>query len=221
MTSSGFNHTDQPPYGGVYPYAHINYTMTSMAASSSPLNSEGYLDDLPMPSTSYGNQYILPQSMPHSVPSTIPSELTTAFPSGMYNLPHPDSRSPYPHSVQLPQSPQPYPSVSHLPYPVDPAKPPPHIQMYVCEWGVKQCNTLAPGKNREMGEHLREFHEFIGNEKDTVHCHWGNCNKELQRMNMGRHIVSTHLRQTTICPRCKKTLSRPDVASRHEKQCGK
>lgn len=225
MASSGFfNQTSQPPYGDVYQYAHINYATTSMAAHPSPLNAGGYPDNMPVPSTSYGNQCISPQFMPHSVSSAVSPHPTLVFPSGNYNFPHGDSRSSYPPSVQLPYSPQSYSSISPLPYPADPAIPskqPSHIRMHACKWGVKACNTLAPGKNREMGEHLREFHEFIGNEKDIVHCHWSNCNKSLQRMNMGRHIVSTHLRQTTICPRCNKSLSRPDVASRHEKQCCK
>ncbi|KAI6169547.1 hypothetical protein EDD17DRAFT_16309 [Pisolithus thermaeus] len=225
MASSGFfHHTDQPPYSDVYQYAHINYTMASVTASSSSLNAGGYPDSPPAPRANYGNQCISPQFIPHDVSSTARSHPSLVFLGGTYNIPHPDSQSPYPSPAQLPQSPQPYPSISYPPYPCDQTntvKPLPHIPFHVCEWGAKPCNTMAPGKNREMGEHLREFHDFIGNEKDSVPCYWGNCDKSLQRMNMGRHIVSTHLRQTTICPRCNKSLSRPDVASRHEKQCGK
>lgn len=225
MASSGFfYHTDQPPCSGVYQHAHVNYTMATVTASSSSLNAGGYPDNLPAPCASYGNQCNSPHFIPHDVSSTVPSHSSPALFGGTYNLPHPDSPSPYPSSIQLPQPQQPTPSISYPPYPSDQAitvKRPPHIPMHVCEWGEKPCNMLAPGKNREMGEHLREFHDFIGNEKDSVPCYWGNSDKSLQRMNVGRHIVSTHLRQTTICPRCNKSLSRPDVASRHEKQCGK
>lgn len=198
--------------------------MAIATASSSPSNAGGYPDNLLALGASYGNQCNPPQFIPHDVSSTVSSRSSLALLGGTYNLPHPDSPSPYSSSVQLPQPQQPIPSVSYPPSPCDQTitdKRLPHIPMHVCEWGEKPCNSLAPGKNREMGEHLREFHDFIGNEKDSVPCYWGNCDKSLQRMNVGRHIVSTHLRQTTICPRCNKSLSRPDVASRHEKQCGK
>ncbi|KAI6129434.1 hypothetical protein EDD16DRAFT_1545558 [Pisolithus croceorrhizus] len=192
MASSGFfNHTDQPPYSDIYQRAYIDYTMASATASSSSWNAGGYPDDPPAPCTNYGNQCISPQFVPHDVSSTARSHPSPVFLGGTYNLPHTDSQSPYPSPAQLPQSPQPYPSISYPPYPcheTNTVKPLPHIPMHVCEWGAKPCNALAPGKNREMGEHLREFHDFIGNEKDSVPCYWGNCDKSLQRMNMGRHI---------------------------------
>ncbi|KAL4074317.1 hypothetical protein J3A83DRAFT_4235087 [Scleroderma citrinum] len=177
--------------------------------------------------------------MPHIVPgghfpstpfypqNTASSTVSYLYPSGGYDpsspVNHQVSQS-YPPTIHLSGMPQPYPSIPFpsCPVPRTPTPPPPsHIHMYSCEWREGRCTGWAPGKNREMGEHLRELHHFIGNEKDLVRCLWGNCNKHLQRMNMGRHIVSTHLRETTTCPRCNKTLSRPDVASRHEKQCGK
>ncbi|KAG1716099.1 hypothetical protein ID866_1071 [Astraeus odoratus] len=175
-----------------------------------------------MPTTVSVNQVPSPQYYPPNVVPNVPP-YQMPYPGVGYTptpVNHPVNQTTLPPSV----SQQSYSGVSFpsFPTPQTPTPPPPsQIYMHRCEWTTRSCNGWAPGKNREMGEHLRESHDFIGNEKDTVHCQWGNCNKSLQRMNMGRHIVSTHLRETTTCPRCNKTLSRPDVASRHEKQCGK
>ena len=97
-----------------------------------------------------------------------------------------------------------------LPIPrLQPTPPSPsHIHAHACEW---RLGGWAPGRNRDMGEHPREVHGFTGNEKDFVRCYWGNCDKQLQQMNMGRHIMSTHLRETTTCHRCNKALSRPNA----------
>lgn len=89
-----------------------------------------------------------------------------------------------------------------------------------CRWlGGPMCDGLAPGRNREMGEHLRVHHQFVGHERDTVQCEWENCGQTMQRMNVPRHIVSRHLLAAANCRFCGKRFSRPDVVARHERTC--
>jgi len=118
------------------------------------------------------------------------------------------------------------PVVTHQP-PIPPATPenpiPPNLPFYYhpCRWlSGPQCDGRAPGKNREMGEHLRVFHHFVGHERDPVRCEWENCGQTMQRMNVPRHIVSRHLLAAARCRFCSKRFSRPDVVSRHERTCG-
>ncbi|KAG8213746.1 hypothetical protein J3R82DRAFT_10452 [Butyriboletus roseoflavus] len=94
------------------------------------------------------------------------------------------------------------------------------FQYHLCRWlGGPRCGGLAPGRNREMGEHLRVYHRFIGHERDTVQCEWENCGQTMQRMNVPRHIVSRHLLAAASCRFCGKRFSRPDVVTRHERTC--
>lgn len=94
------------------------------------------------------------------------------------------------------------------------------FQYHPCRWlGGPRCDGLAPGRNREMGEHLRAYHHFIGHERDTVQCEWENCGQTMQRMNVPRHIVSRHLLAAASCRYCGKRFSRPDVVARHERTC--
>lgn len=94
------------------------------------------------------------------------------------------------------------------------------FQLHPCRWlGGPRCNGFAPGRNREMGEHLRVYHHFIGHERDTVQCEWENCGQTMQRMNVPRHIVSRHLLAAASCRFCGKRFSRPDVVARHERTC--
>lgn len=117
------------------------------------------------------------------------------------------------------------PIAAHQP-PIPPAAPEqsilpnPEFYYHSCRWmSGPQCDGLAPGRNREMGEHLRVFHRFIGHERDTVQCEWENCDKTMQRMNVPRHIVSRHLLAAASCRFCGKRFSRPDVVARHERTC--
>ena len=115
---------------------------------------------------------------------------------------------------------------AHQP-PVPPAAPeqsissiPPYYY-YPCRWlSGPPCDGSAPGKNREMGEHLRVLHRFVGHERDMVQCEWENCGQSMQRMNVPRHIVSRHLLAAASCRFCGKQFSRPDVVARHERTCG-
>ncbi|KAG9316410.1 hypothetical protein JVU11DRAFT_2444 [Chiua virens] len=96
----------------------------------------------------------------------------------------------------------------------------PGFDYHPCRWlGGPQCDGLAPGRNREMGEHLRAYHRFVGHERDTVQCQWENCGQTMQRMNVPRHIVSRHLLAAASCRFCGKRFSRPDVVGRHERTC--
>ena len=96
----------------------------------------------------------------------------------------------------------------------------PGFHYHPCRWlGGPQCDGFAPGKNREMAEHLRVYHQFIGHERDIVPCEWGNCGRFMQRMNVARHIVSRHLLAAASCRFCGKRFSRPDVVARHERTC--
>lgn len=117
----------------------------------------------------------------------------------------------------LPVAPQP---------PTPPAAPDPSMPLnpgffyHPCRWlGGPQCDGLAPGKNREMAEHLRVCHHFVGHERDVVPCEWENCGQSMQRMNIARHIVSRHLLAAANCRFCGRQFSRPDVVARHEKTC--
>ncbi|KAH0837772.1 hypothetical protein J3R83DRAFT_5950 [Lanmaoa asiatica] len=110
--------------------------------------------------------------------------------------------------------------------PVPPAAPgesiPPDsfLNSHLCRWlGGPRCPGFAPSRNREMGEHLRVYHRFIGHERDAVRCEWENCRKTMQRMNLPRHIVSRHLSAAASCRFCGKRLSRLDVVVRHERAC--
>ena len=119
---------------------------------------------------------------------------------------------PEPPAAYEPPSPPAPPEQSIIPYAA--------FQYHPCRWlGGPQCDGLAPGRNREMGEHLRVFHHFIGHERDTVQCEWENCGQIMQRMNVPRHIVSRHLLAAASCRFCGKRFSRPDVVSRHERAC--
>ncbi|KAF8135655.1 hypothetical protein EV363DRAFT_1447435 [Boletus edulis] len=81
----------------------------------------------------------------------------------------------------------------------------PAFYSYPCRWqSGPRCDGFAPGKNREMGEHLRVFHHFVGRERDVVQCEWENCGHTMQRMNVPRHIVSRHLLAAANCRFCKK-----------------
>lgn len=105
--------------------------------------------------------------------------------------------------------------------PESPIPPNPPFYFHPCRWlSGPQCDGRAPGKNREMGEHLRVFHHFVGHERDPVRCEWENCGQTMQRMNIPRHIVSRHLLAAASCRFCSKRFSRPDVVSRHERTCG-
>ncbi|KAF9222595.1 hypothetical protein BS17DRAFT_818405 [Gyrodon lividus] len=106
------------------------------------------------------------------------------------------------------------------PMPQNHFSPPPSFRWHECRWlGGPRCNGWAPGKNREMAEHLRSWHHFVGHERDIVQCEWGNCTRTMQRMNIARHIVSTHIREAANCRFCGKRFSRLDVVSRHERTC--
>lgn len=221
-SSNPFQH---PSYDPAYQYSHANYPVNTVNSAPS-LDTRTYSDDSLIPYAVPGGSYTSTPFYPQNIPPTIPPHHGPTFSSGGYDpsLPANPPIDLYQPAVHQQGMPQPYQNIPFPSYPVaaTPTPPPPaHTHMHTCEWRVGRCTGLAPGKNRDMGEHLREFHGFTGNEKDIVRCYWGHCDKQLQRMNMGRHIVSTHLRETTTCPRCNKTLSRPDVASRHEKQCGK
>lgn len=116
------------------------------------------------------------------------------------------------------------PFVTHQPPIPPPAEqsilPNPAFSYHQCRWlSGPQCNGQAPGRNREMGEHLRVFHYFIGHERDTVQCEWENCSQVMQRMNVPRHIVSRHLLAAARCRFCDRQFSRPDVVGRHERTC--
>lgn len=96
----------------------------------------------------------------------------------------------------------------------------PSFHYHPCRWlGGPQCGGSAPGKNREMAEHLRVHHLFIGHERDIVSCEWDSCGQVMQRMNVARHIVSRHLLAVASCRSCGKQFSRPDVVARHERSC--
>ncbi|KIJ18953.1 hypothetical protein PAXINDRAFT_8315 [Paxillus involutus ATCC 200175] len=98
--------------------------------------------------------------------------------------------------------------------------PPPSFRFHECRWlGGPPCDGSAPGRNREMAEHLRMYHHFVGHERDSVRCEWENCTRVMQRMNIPRHIVSTHLLEVASCQFCGKRFSRPDVVARHERTC--
>lgn len=98
--------------------------------------------------------------------------------------------------------------------------PNPAFHYHPCRWlGGPRCEGLAPGRNREMGEHLRVFHRFIGHERDPVQCEWEGCGQSMQRMNVPRHIVSRHLLAAANCRFCGRRFSRPDVVARHERTC--
>lgn len=89
-----------------------------------------------------------------------------------------------------------------------------------CLWlGGPQCDGFAPGKNREMAEHLRVYHHFVGHERNLVRCEWQNCGQLMQRMNVARHIVSRHLLAAATCRHCGRRFCRPDVVTRHERTC--
>ncbi|KAI9572121.1 hypothetical protein HD554DRAFT_2067096 [Boletus coccyginus] len=107
------------------------------------------------------------------------------------------------------------------PAPAQSLPPNPAFNCYQCRWlSGPPCDGQAPGRNREMGEHLRAYHRFIGHERDTVQCDWENCGQTMQRMNIPRHIVSRHLLAAASCRFCGKQFSRPDVVARHERTCG-
>ncbi|KIJ67520.1 hypothetical protein HYDPIDRAFT_108347 [Hydnomerulius pinastri MD-312] len=100
--------------------------------------------------------------------------------------------------------------------------PPPSPFPRPCRWlGGPSCHGLAVGpvRNREMSEHLRFHHQLVGHERDVVRCQWAGCHRRLQRMNMGRHIVTTHLHEAAHCRFCGGRFSRPDVVARHERTC--
>lgn len=213
---------------------------TYPTSTHQPLPGEGYMSR-PLRPSIYQPHYISGQeamicttaaSQPYSTlpfssyPVDPASARTRASASAPVSIgaPAPPSRSHPPGSATVSAAPGPSapPMAALTPSPPPPPSPPMSPTLHVCEWTEGgRCCGLAPGRNREMGEHLRTAHGFVGNERDTVYCRWGVCGRALQRMNMGRHIVSTHLRATATCPRCFKTLSRPDVAARHEKQCGR
>jgi len=114
--------------------------------------------------------------------------------------------------------PYPAPEISQTPFPQN--QPPHCFSSHQCQWlSGPQCDGWAPGKNREMAEHLRLYHDFGGHERDVVRCQWGSCNRSMQRMNLPRHIVATHLREAAECRFCGKRFSRPDVVGRHERTC--
>ncbi|KAH7888301.1 hypothetical protein F5I97DRAFT_1827785 [Phlebopus sp. FC_14] len=94
------------------------------------------------------------------------------------------------------------------------------LAQYPCCWSDDpRCSGWVQGSNREMSEHLRSCHDFVGHEKDVVPCNWDGCGARMQRMNLARHIVSTHLRVRVRCRWCGRSFTRSDVTSRHEKEC--
>jgi hypothetical protein len=88
-----------------------------------------------------------------------------------------------------------------------------------CVGGESPCRTLLTGNMKELRGHLAYDHHFRTTGKKYHKCLWIGCDKWLQRENIPRHIISSHLRVKVECETCGVELSRSDVRHSHAKRC--
>ncbi|KAG2749959.1 hypothetical protein P692DRAFT_20452042 [Suillus brevipes Sb2] len=94
--------------------------------------------------------------------------------------------------------------------------------MFQCLWSGPDgsrsgCNY--PFFARELSAHLCEYHGIRGADKSRIHCSWDDCNKELNKENLSRHVEERHLRIMHPCDTCNKTFTRKYNLNHHRKQC--
>ncbi|KIK81450.1 hypothetical protein PAXRUDRAFT_832857 [Paxillus rubicundulus Ve08.2h10] len=88
-----------------------------------------------------------------------------------------------------------------------------------CVGGDSPCCTLLTGNTKELRDHLASDHHFRATGKKYHKCLWMGCVTRLQRENIPRHMISTHLRVKVRCETCNVELSRSDVRHSHAKRC--
>ncbi|KAG2132971.1 hypothetical protein DEU56DRAFT_422851 [Suillus clintonianus] len=92
--------------------------------------------------------------------------------------------------------------------------------MFLCQWigpDGSYCNyPLFP---RELSAHLLEFHGIRGPDNLRVRCFWNNCNKELNKESLSRHVEETHRRIKYTCGACSKTFTRSYNLAKHQNNC--
>lgn len=96
----------------------------------------------------------------------------------------------------------------------------PDIATYPCMWSSHghQCGHHIEGEKNRIAQHLRDFHNFVCDEKQMT-CLWDQCDTLLQRRNVARHIVTYHLGVKVLCKHCGIPLSRQDAKRKHQKSC--
>ncbi|KAJ8596352.1 hypothetical protein M405DRAFT_175480 [Rhizopogon salebrosus TDB-379] len=95
----------------------------------------------------------------------------------------------------------------------------PGVYVSVCDWIENDipCGQTISGDI--LGTHLRNAHNVRGNEKRMLVCHWRNCDQELQRNGMRRHVATRHLNLKSHCYYCFKPYSRRDAMTKHAREC--
>lgn len=90
--------------------------------------------------------------------------------------------------------------------------------IYPCKWSTRHCGTLVAGNRIDVALHLREHHRFVC-DGDAAECLWDGCRTRMQRRNIPRHIVSSHLEVRVRCPTCGMLFSRVDASKTHQRSC--
>ncbi|KAG1845319.1 hypothetical protein DFJ58DRAFT_801181 [Suillus subalutaceus] len=92
--------------------------------------------------------------------------------------------------------------------------------MFQCLWsGPDGLRCNYPFLAHELSAHLREYHGIRGADKLRVHCSWNDCNKELNKESLSRHVEERHLRVIYPCDSCNKTFTRQYNLSDHKNNC--
>ncbi|KAF8836092.1 hypothetical protein BDN67DRAFT_363564 [Paxillus ammoniavirescens] len=114
-----------------------------------------------------------------------------------------------------------HPSVAHVAPGHSPTSCTPSNTAHVCQCvgGESPCRTLLTGNMKDLRGHLAYDHHFRTTGKKYHRCLWIGCDKWLQRENIPRHIISSHLRVKVGCETCGVELSRSDVRHSHAKRC--
>lgn len=96
-----------------------------------------------------------------------------------------------------------------------------------CLWGgdctaVKtfdySMGAIKDWKNH-IASHLAESSEVVGGSAGRVKCRWGECNKEVERGYLFKHITTHEVRFKLLCPRGCGVAIRGDNLERHLRVC--
>jgi serine/threonine protein kinase len=91
---------------------------------------------------------------------------------------------------------------------------------FQCKWSIAnglRCDALIRG--HDISSHLPEAHGIHGSDKSRVRCTWNDCNRELNKESLLRHVEEIHLNIVHPCEMCGATFSRRDTLHKHRKMC--
>ncbi|KAJ8582278.1 hypothetical protein M405DRAFT_885376 [Rhizopogon salebrosus TDB-379] len=93
-------------------------------------------------------------------------------------------------------------------------------EIFICQWigpAGGPCNHEF--SLQDLSLHLREIHGIRGADSLRVHCAWENCNTELNKESLKRHVKSQHLSIVHPCNTCPRRYTRQYGLNQHQPHC--